>query len=332
MQTEPFDLGNTLLNDKRRGLIEFSEEPEAAPEKIKPKVRAVCLAEFLTLEFPPRGNILAPWLPTQGLCMVHAPRGNGKTFFALNTAVAVSSGAVFLRWHSPKARGVLYIDGEMPAVTIQERLSRIIASADNEPSAPLKIITPDLQTSGMPNIATIEGQEGVEPHLEGISLVIVDSVSTLCRAGRENEGESWLPVQEWALKLRSRGLSVLFIHHAGKDGNQRGTSRREDVLDTVINLRRAGDYRPEEGARFEVHFEKARGIHGDAVKPFEAQLITGPDGKQVWGMKDLEESLTEKVADYLGDGIPQSEIAELLKVTPGAVSKCKKKAAALGLI
>lgn len=54
----------------------------------------------------------------------------------------------------------------------------------------------------------------------------------------------------------------MFIHHAGKSGAQRGTSKREDVLDTVVALKRPGDYVTSQGARFEVHFEKARGIFG----------------------------------------------------------------------
>ena len=65
---------------------------------------------------------------------------------------------------------------------------------------------------------------------------MVDSLSTLCRSGVENESESWLPVQEWALRLRRNGVSVLFVHHAGKSGKQRGTSRREDVLDTIFHV------------------------------------------------------------------------------------------------
>ncbi len=41
---------------------------------------------------------------------------------------------------------------------------------------------------------------------------------------------------------------------------QRGTSRREDVLDTVIQLKRPKDYEPEDGGRFEVHFTKHCGF------------------------------------------------------------------------
>jgi hypothetical protein len=75
-------------------------------------------------------------------------------------------------------------------------------------------------------------------------------------------------------RLRRRGISVLLIYHAGKGGDQRGTSRREDVLDTSISLRRPTDYVAREGARFEVHIEKGRGIQGEATKPFEARLET----------------------------------------------------------
>lgn len=333
MLTESYNLSDELLSDKKKGLIGLVKDPSDIPEKtVEPKIRVVNWDELLILKFPPRENILTPCLPTQGLCMIHAPRGVGKTFVALNIAIAVASGSSFLKWTAEKPRGVLYLDGEMPAVTIQERLNRIIISTDNKPIATFKVITPDLQASGMPNLAQVEGQEAIEPYLKDVAMVVVDNISTLCQAGRENEGESWLPVQEWALKQRSKGLSVLFIHHAGKGGTQRGTSRREDVLDTVINLKRPADYRQEEGARFEVHFEKARGIHGDDVKPFEAQLISSPDGKHSWVVKDLEESLTAKVANMLNDGVPQGEIAELLKVSKGTVSKHKQKAQAAGLI
>jgi len=74
---------------------------------------------------------------------------------------------------------------------------------------------------------------------------------------KENDADAWIPVQEWALRMRASGRSVLFIHHAGKGGNQRGTSKREDVLDTVIALQKSEDYNPRDGATFEIHFKKA---------------------------------------------------------------------------
>ena len=69
-----------------------------------------------------------------------------------------------------------------------------------------------------------------------------------------------------------RTVAVLLVHHAGVNGRQRGTSRREDALDTVIALRRPADYSPEQGARFEVHIEKARTFAGEGALPFEAAV------------------------------------------------------------
>ena len=71
---------------------------------------------------------------------------------------------------------------------------------------------------------------------------------------------------------------MLFIHHAGKSGEQRGTSRREDVLDTVLALRRSIDYSSADGAQFEVHFEKARGLYGDEVAPIDCRLTQDQQG------------------------------------------------------
>lgn len=135
-----------------------------------------------------------------------------------------------------------------------------------------------------------------------------------------NEAESWQLVQTWALRHRAAGRSVLFVHHAGKGGAQRGTSRREDVLDTVIALRRPADYKPESGAVFEVHFEKARGIHGESVTPFEAHLTTDDEGKQLWSTRTLEDSTRERVAALLTDGLTQQDIAAELGLAKSTVS------------
>ncbi|HSC94043.1 MAG TPA: hypothetical protein VLC73_03680 [Burkholderiales bacterium] len=44
--------------------------------------------------------------------------------------------------------------------------------------------------------------------------------------------------------------AVLFIRHSGKSGMQRGSSRREDLLDVVIKLDHPSDYIAENGAQF----------------------------------------------------------------------------------
>ena len=136
--------------------------------------------------------------------------------------------------------------------------------------------------------------------------------------------------------MRRRGISVLFIHHAGKGGQQRGTSRREDVLDTVIAMRKPADFNPGDGAYFEIHFEKARGLYGDEVKPFEARLETHEDNEGIktinWIQKNLEDSTREKVKRFLNEEWSQKEIAEKLEIKKSTVSYHVKKLRGEGLI
>src|SRR5262249_4308572 len=137
----------------------------------------------------------------------------------------------------------------------------------------LKIIAADTFRDGLPNLGSLEGQQRYADVIGDADFVIADNLSTLCPTLKENDADSWTPVVEWELSLRRANKSVLLVHHAGKGGTQRGSSRKEDVLDTVISLRRPPDYSPAQGARFEVHFEKARGFYGPDAEPFEAQLV-----------------------------------------------------------
>lgn len=309
-----------------KACLAAAEAPETTETKAgKPGLVVLDIRDFLALDIKPRELILAPVIPCQGLMMVYAARGIGKTHFALHISYAVASGQVVFRWKAATPRRVLYIDGEMPASAMQERIAGIVASYQQEPTPGfMRIITPDTQPDFMPNLATPEGQAAIAPYLEGVDLLVVDNLATLCRVGRENEAEGWLPVQEWILSLRRRGMSALLVHHANKGGGQRGTSSREDVLDTVISLRRPKDYRPEEGARFEVHLEKARGIIGDDAKPFEAKLEQ--DGNAlVWACRDLEDMEFDMVARLHAEGLPIREIAEETGISKSKVGRLVKR-------
>lgn len=303
-------------------------------DKVTPKLPELRIAnvfDFIKMKLPPREHILSPWLPVQGLAMIYAPRGVGKTHVALGIAHAVITGTQFLNWNAPKPRSVLYLDGEMPATLMQERLIALM-NADNEKvSAPFKLLTPDLQYGAMPDLATQKGQLMLEPYLKDIELIIVDNISTLCRSSKENEADSWLPVQEWALKMRASGKSILFIHHAGKGGNQRGTSKREDILDTVIVLKRPDDYQAKDGAIFQVHFEKSRGFIGEEAESFQAHLSTKYN-TQEWLIQSIAGSSYEQVINLAKQGLKQKEISEKLNIDKSNVSRHFKRATQEGKI
>ncbi|MFZ2315826.1 MAG: AAA family ATPase [Gammaproteobacteria bacterium] len=296
-------------------------------------LRAVNMSDFVAMQFPPRELILHPWLPTSGLCMVHAFRGIGKTHLALAIAYAVATGGTFLGWQSTKKRGVLYIDGEMPASVLQERLLGIVAmnGGDTIPDN-IKIITPDLQNGCMPDLSTEDGQALINERItDEIDLIIIDNLSCLARSIRENESDDWNRMQSWVLSLRAKRKSVLLIHHSGKGGTQRGASKKEDVLDTVIMLERPKDYDSSEGARFIVRFEKARGFFGEDAQPFEARLID-ESGRQAWVAQSLDDSTYIKVVSLSNEGMSQAEIAIELNIHKSGVSRYARRGKEEGLI
>lgn len=278
-------------------------------------------AELLTKEFPPREMLLSPWLPSKGLEMIFAERGIGKTWLGLNIAHAASGGGKFLRWQASRACRVVYIDGEMPASMLKDRYAAIVATVDfDAPEDKFRLIAADMQPDGLPDLADRAAQRFYDAALANADLIVVDNLSTVCRAMRENEADSWGPFQAWCLRQRAAGKFVLLIHHAGKGGAQRGTSRKEDVLDSVVSLKRPVDYDASQGARFEVHFTKSRGFIGNDAEPFEAQLIDGKwhDGEivvdesadTILSLKESGASIRE-IADRLG--MPRSTVADKLK-------------------
>jgi RecA-family ATPase len=203
----------------------------------------------------------------------------GKSYVALAMAYAIATAGKFLNWSAPTPRSVLYVDGEMPANEMQDRMRRLVAAHGGAYPDSLKV----LQAKASLNLAAELDQALIE-RIDA-EVLILDNRSTLVYSGRENDAESWDAMQPWLLQLRRANRTVLLVDHAGRGGiAARGTSKREDVLDTIIHLKRPSDYEPDQGARFEVHLEKARGVYGDDARPFEARLET-IDGADHWLVK-----------------------------------------------
>jgi AAA domain-containing protein/Homeodomain-like domain-containing protein len=286
---------------------------------------------LMDMELPPRSMLMSPWLPERGLAMVYAPRGIGKTFFALEVAMCVATGTPFLGWEAENAQKVLYLDGEMSRNDLQARMRMLERGRKSKLKDQIWFVTPEDQAGACPDLSVPAWHSHLEPHVSKANLIIVDNISTLCRTGSENDAESWGVAQDWAIQQKSAGRSVLFIHHAGKGGAQRGTSKREDVMDTVIALKRPNDYQAKQGARFEVHFEKSRGFSGDEAEPFVVQLAEQND-QLVWESDSLEETSFQKAIEMLKLGMNQKDIAEELQVNKSTVSRYVNRAKQEGLL
>jgi hypothetical protein len=284
-----------------------------------PVVSAIELDRFLQMEIPRRTMLLAPWLPEQGLAMVHAFRGIGKTELILGIGYAIATGTGFLRWKAERPRRTLLIDGEMPAVALQARLRRVVRAAGDALLGPgfFRIAASDLHRNGLPDLSNPTGQQFYADVVADADLIIMDNLSTLCSGYKENDADTWGPIQAWGLAMRRNGRSCLFVHHDGKSGQQRGTSRKKDVLDTVIGLKRPPGYSADQGARFEVHFEKNRGFHGPDAEPFQARRI----GDQ-WELSPIETGdNVEVIRELHKQGLSVRDIADRTGLSKSTVQR-----------
>jgi RecA-family ATPase len=303
--------------------VKSSVKNEAGPAS-----QSVSVLDFLKTPLPPRRWLVEPLIQERDITMLHAWRGAGKTHFVGHLAWAVASGSPFLRYAVPRPAGVLLVDGEMPREELQKRLKGCSRSYGIEPQASFQLLSADALPDGIPSLSTHAGQNFIEAELDAnpdVRLLILDSISTLCNGGHaENEAESWTEMQPWLLKLRRRGVSPLIVHHDGKGGAQRGTSKREDVVSQSIHLIQPKDYNPSQGARFEVVLEKARGVYGADAEPFEAQLVT-EDGRMRWEVKDLEAGSHAKLLDRLQNGVPIGEAYKDLGISRATAYRRRKQ-------
>jgi AAA domain len=100
----------------------------------------------MVADLPERRLLLDPILTSNTLALLYGPRGLGETFVALGIAWAAASGASFLNWTASRPHRALYIDGEMAAVDLRERLRLLGWSAP--PS--LQFLVADLSTHSLP--------------------------------------------------------------------------------------------------------------------------------------------------------------------------------------
>ena len=327
------NIANILKSFRRTRRI---RAPRDSVEQSFPNLKSIGFDDFLAIDMPPREMLLDPILPERSLAMLYAPRGVGKTLLSLSIGLAVASGSPLLRWQAPRQRPVLYVDGEMPMVSLQERLREISTGLGAVvPNDGFRMLAADNTENGL-SIGSEEGQRAIDPLLSGVDLVIFDNLSTLCTNGSESASDAWVPMQNWLLKLRRQGIAVLLVHHAGTNGRQRGTSRREDALDTVIGLRRPEDYSPEQGARFEVHFEKLRNrVDGDAAAPFEARLgaisAGETDGVRWWDC-DLRPPVLKQASALFQDGLSVREVAATLRISKTEAGRLRLRASDAGML
>jgi hypothetical protein len=167
-----------------------------------------------------------------------------------------------------------------------------------------------------------------------IKLWVIDNLASLASGLDENSKKDWDPINQWLLELRFAGISTIMLHHVSKEGDQRGTSAREDNLDISILLKIPHDYTPEDGARFICHFSKARVATRDLslISDIEFKLIEEEPGQLAWEWGNVKKERKKEILRMLDQGLDYEAIRTSLDISKGYISRIRKDAIEQGLM
>lgn len=293
-----------------------------------PPLQSIELGQFVDLELRPPAPILGNLLHEGTLAMVYGPAGTGKTFLMLSLAIGAAYGTEVLGWSPPTPVPVVYVDGEMIATELQLRVKALLApvlESIDHAWKPFHLVTPDLQPLGIKPIDQPAGKSALVDLVKSIGarLVVLDNLSCLTAPEDDNATTSWQAVQELLLALRRCGIACIVGHHAGKNGNQRGTSRRADILDVILKLSPIMDAEGDGRTRINIEFEKGRALTAEEKQPFVATLEPHPQGGLTWSRSAPAMAVGDRVRQMLLDGMPATAVATELNTATSYVYRIR---------
>ena len=327
------------------------EEPAAAAVAANVEVTPLIWVDgdrFLEETIEPRKVFLRtitkkqPVFFGQSINQIFAWRGTGKTNVGLGLTKAFATAGSLLNWEVPEKVRVLYIEGELPEGQMQERWEQIVGKTNGY----ARLVTLDKQTDNIiPKLSTKAGKDKVEATLRAFEadgfhtdVLILDSISTLFNMGANDE-DPWIDIQEWLIGLRSRGLSIIFLHHSGKGGLSRSHSKSEDMLDVSIKLEAPPDrdmdilhaimtYDKVRAGLDEPSAEiKMRRVHSAECPCQQSEgTVIGCRGDSVaWEYRPTVDMKRSQANQMFLDGASLGDVAKHMKVPRATVQSWKKK-------
>ena len=295
------------------------EDPTSAKQGLADAIMPA--AELLKRKILQRPAILGDWMKEGDYGYIFAPRGDGKSWLSMLLGNAIAEGKGLGKWDgASEERRVFYFDAEMNLPDIQSRAKEIGINSKHfywlQHEEVFRVIKKPL------NIADRADQESISELLNDGDVFVIDNLSTATSGIEESSGDDFSDLLKgWLLEMRNRQITVIIVHHAGRNGNMRGTSRREDMAHWIISLRK--DTEDDGPTAFVTNFVKCRNCPYDKAPPLR-WTIDSSDGKLSYTC-ELHKG-KDAMLNLIRAGVESaSDLAEELSVSKGCVSKWAKQ-------
>ena len=148
-----------------------------------------------------------------------APGATSKSFWALQSALAVTTGIDTVGIKPGGTGRVVYLAAEDPTIILQHRLRAIYLgkglSADDAHTAQERIDLLSVVGKGL-DIGDDEQREGLIEYCVGARLIIVDTISRVHHMDENSNGEMSQLLMMLEMIAGQTGAAILFLHHIAK--------------------------------------------------------------------------------------------------------------------
>lgn len=278
---------------------------------LSPDRHELLAASWLKRDLPSRDWMLEDLLCSTSRWLIIGQTGVGKTLVGLDAAFAIAAGANFLTWKGSGApRRVMYLDGELPAETLKERIQSAVAVYGE---ADVWLYNRDvLEANDMGPLNTEVGQRWLLREISAVKpeVIVFDNVPALVDGVLDEE--TWKPVEILIRRLSAGRIAQIWLDQTGHNTTRGyGTKSKEWRMDTVVLLSRPDDGGEDSAIRLE--FLKARLRVPATAHHFKPLLISRDT--QGWTVKPIVAAPKRKPGeqkrqwfidayDFLADGMP----------------------------
>lgn len=294
---EPVADHKTVIDDFEALDAAPAQDGESPPAKKKLGFVFQSVDEFLNRE--PPSWIIKGLLPRAELGVIYGDSGAGKTFVALDQAMAIARGVEW-RGRKTKQGRVAYIVAEGQG-GFQDRIQAYCMQNDiDRASLPLSLLAaaPDFMDSDKESKVGIVALGRALKALGPLSAIYVDTYARVM-SGNENEAkDAGAVVANCALLHRVTGAIIILVHHSGKDSAKgaRGSGVLRAAADVEYAVTKAT-------GRHTIQITKMK--DGEDMAQYHFRLLS-----VAIGMDEEDEIRTSCVVEHTIEGPTASEQAE----------------------
>jgi hypothetical protein len=189
----------------------------------------------------------------------------------------------------------------------------------------LTVLTEDHCGGKIWNISDVNSQDKYNKLIKArdAEVIIIDNLFTCGEPMLPGDTDLsiWYRIVPWLRMLRRSKKTVILVHHANKMGEQSGTQLKENIADTVVQLKMVLAEDKFSGAVFDMHFTKSRWFMGKDKEALRVKYGEDEEGRCRWQYKPLTMAVRDYATRKIAMGWTAADVCKVLGISQGQLTE-----------